>query len=494
MSAQHVHHMPAPYMTMPGPLPPPPQPPSTQTYAGPTSQAPEDTQPFASPKSQRKTKGHVASACVPCKKAHLRCDARRPCSRCLSNGKEDACIDVQHKKRGRPRLRDDREGRYAPSTYPHPQDAAIRRPLSLYSSGGPVSGYDDPLWRVNSYRILKSQQSEPIAPRYLERASASEANMYPPPLAIPSSAAEPVAFLNLDMEVVKASPTFMDAIGISNIRGRALFDLVTPSERTKVQGHQLVLQEERSRKDPMYLPPIFGKQEEERVFETLRFDAEELARIQMDRRDMLAFAAPGGQLRSFLVRFGSAKRDSTYFIALMLVLPPGDPYATTSPHAREVHYGYPTHQPYHHPQHSNTYSQHSQMTAPFDPNRPRFGEGSSVSRPSTGHPPPQLMPGLSPGLSPGFSPGIGSGMPSYAASPTRPDYAAGPSSSQIPRSELPPSHRPPPQHSSYQLPPIRSSPQQVPQQSKPPPKREDRSGRVDIGGLIDKPEQPRRPQ
>ncbi|RBQ69708.1 hypothetical protein VDGD_10262 [Verticillium dahliae] len=318
--------------------------------------------------------------------------------------------------------------------------------------------------------------------------------MYPPPLAIPSSAAEPVAFLNLDMEVVKASPTFMDAIGISDIRGRALFDLVTPSERTKVQGHQLVLQEERSRKDPMYLPPIFGKQEEERVFETLRFDAEELARIQMDRRDMLAFAAPGGQLRSFLVRFGSAKRDSTYFIALMLVLPPGDPYATTSPHAREVHYGYPTHQPYHHPQHSNTYSQHSQMTAPFDPNRPRFGEGSSVSRPSTGHPPPQLMPGLSPGLSPGFSPGIGSGMPSYAASPTRPDYAAGPSSSQIPRSELPPSHRPPPQHSSYQLPPIRSSPQQVPQQSKPPPKREDRSGRVDIGGLIDKPEQPRRPQ
>jgi hypothetical protein len=34
---------------------------------------PSDTQPFAtSPKSQRKVKGHVASACVPCKRAHLR--------------------------------------------------------------------------------------------------------------------------------------------------------------------------------------------------------------------------------------------------------------------------------------------------------------------------------------------------------------------------------------------------------------------------------------
>lgn len=28
--------------------------------------------PYTSPKSQRKTKGHVASACVPCKRAHLR--------------------------------------------------------------------------------------------------------------------------------------------------------------------------------------------------------------------------------------------------------------------------------------------------------------------------------------------------------------------------------------------------------------------------------------
>ena len=35
------------------------------------SSAPESSAP-TSPKSQRKTKGHVASACVPCKRAHLR--------------------------------------------------------------------------------------------------------------------------------------------------------------------------------------------------------------------------------------------------------------------------------------------------------------------------------------------------------------------------------------------------------------------------------------
>ena len=39
--------------------------------AGPSG-GPEAVQPYASPKTQRKTKGHVASACVPCKRAHLR--------------------------------------------------------------------------------------------------------------------------------------------------------------------------------------------------------------------------------------------------------------------------------------------------------------------------------------------------------------------------------------------------------------------------------------
>lgn len=49
---------------------------------------------------KRRKKAKVASACVPCKRAHAICDAQRPCSRCLESGKEDACVDMQHKKRG----------------------------------------------------------------------------------------------------------------------------------------------------------------------------------------------------------------------------------------------------------------------------------------------------------------------------------------------------------------------------------------------------------
>jgi hypothetical protein len=57
-----------------GPAPSPFQP---QYVAGPSS-----------PKTTRKPKVHVPSACVNCKKKHLRCDNSRPCHRCVQSRKE----------------------------------------------------------------------------------------------------------------------------------------------------------------------------------------------------------------------------------------------------------------------------------------------------------------------------------------------------------------------------------------------------------------------
>ncbi|ORY94571.1 hypothetical protein BCR43DRAFT_494236 [Syncephalastrum racemosum] len=57
---------------------------------------------------KRSNKSHVPTACINCKKAHLACDLSRPCKRCVSLGKIDTCYDIQHKKRGRPKLRDKR--------------------------------------------------------------------------------------------------------------------------------------------------------------------------------------------------------------------------------------------------------------------------------------------------------------------------------------------------------------------------------------------------
>ena len=42
----------------------------------------------SSTRTGRKSKAHVASACVNCKRAHLSCDIQRPCARCVASGKQ----------------------------------------------------------------------------------------------------------------------------------------------------------------------------------------------------------------------------------------------------------------------------------------------------------------------------------------------------------------------------------------------------------------------
>jgi hypothetical protein len=78
---QQLSYLPAPGST----LGPGPQPPSgygvAATATATTSRTPAEQQgaPLQpSPKLQRKTKGHVASACVPCKRAHLRQVSPKP--------------------------------------------------------------------------------------------------------------------------------------------------------------------------------------------------------------------------------------------------------------------------------------------------------------------------------------------------------------------------------------------------------------------------------
>ncbi|KAJ5674401.1 uncharacterized protein N7477_004335 [Penicillium maclennaniae] len=89
------------YVGSPRPLPgAPPYPSSTleSPGAGPATRS-------LVQKSTRRTKAHVASACVNCKKKHLGCDPARPCRRCVLAGKASSCVDVTHKKRGRPPLK-----------------------------------------------------------------------------------------------------------------------------------------------------------------------------------------------------------------------------------------------------------------------------------------------------------------------------------------------------------------------------------------------------
>lgn len=345
--------------------------------------------------------------------------------------------------------------------------------------------FDDSLRRTQSHRILKSQPAEAVPPRFPERASAADANVFPAPPTMATRAPEPAAFLTMDFEVAKASSTFCDAVGRPSVLGQKLADLLAPSDRDKAAACQRAMQEEQWRSHPSYLPRIVGKEDEARVMRSLGFSADELARYPLDRHEHLLFVGQDGQSRALTGRMGLAKQDSVWFV--VVALSPSSmrvfEQPTPSPNPREITYSYQPVQP--------SFSQPRPILSTFDARPGRLSDPVFAHRPGASAPGVHTPPMVS---------GLGSGLvSSYTSSPNRADHLLGGQSSyQIPRSELavPPSP-------GYQLPPIRSplsqsqsqtTTQQV--QRDPLPReagRDDRS-RVDISGLIDQPETRSRPR
>ncbi|CCU75340.1 unnamed protein product [Blumeria hordei] len=412
---------------------------------------------FTSPKQQRKTKGHVASACVP---------SQRPCSRCVSNGKEDACVDVQHKKRGRPRLRDERVPRYDGITHGYSNDL-MRRPQSFYSQNEPaVSIFGANLQqRPGEYRILKSHGASinNNMPKYSDHSSASDTGIYISPQAPnsrPLAHPEPAyAFLSLDMVIIKSTPSFGETIGTHSIVNRPFQDIVTPNEREKVIRLQRTFEEERREREPNYLPPIYlSKFEEDRVIQAIGFGIEDLGHVRIDRQEMLTFQAPDGQQRTFQVRMGLAKKTSTYFIVVLLHIPTSQVYNSPSmsytreSHSRDSQYGYQSS--------LQGFSQNSGSSS--YPTSPAYSDGR-LELPSYRTPCP-IGPSIaynSTGITPFYQPH------------TRIDYNQPQASYQVPRSELIQASQSRP--NDLQLPPIRD----------PIPHRDSVKGRLDIGGLLE---------
>lgn len=173
-----------------------------------------------SPKAVRKTKAHVASACVNCKRKHLRCDSARPCRRCVQSGKEvspicvsalprltksqDTCKDTEHKKRGRPPLRPDESS----SRRSYDQGSGVHPGLAADSSRRP-SATDPSLYgSTASYsRTFRPLQAQPTfdATRSQFRPSQSY-QMYATPSIQPSSATAMGSFVPSSRQYGSAQP------------------------------------------------------------------------------------------------------------------------------------------------------------------------------------------------------------------------------------------------------------------------------------------------
>ncbi|KAL7922310.1 hypothetical protein ACQKWADRAFT_85958 [Trichoderma austrokoningii] len=457
-----------------------------------------EPQPYTSPKSQRKAKGHVASACVPCKKAHLRCDAQRPCSRCLGSGKEDACVDVQHKKRGRPRLRDERDGRFDPSRYSNPQEPTLRRPLSIYPSTMPgISPYEDSLRRNQPYRPLDPPSAE-NGPRgaYQERPPAPDPGLYTATYeGAPSNNMEPLAYLSMDFDIVKASPMFMEVVYASNPLGNKLSDIVTPHQAAFLTNLQNQLFEEQRTFEPNYLPPILGRLDI--AIKDYGFMTEDVSRFRLNHLEYFGFVGYDGYTRTFPLRFGLAKEGSFYFIVFLLSL--RDLHPQLPPPASSQHSPYPQHP---HAQHSqqSQHVQHSQQAqqAQRSQRMQRARESSlSYHRPSVSHQATysdqptsssaesyrhrhsegSIRSPYNPAASHATS---SSGTQSY----TPPQYST--STYQTSQSEYVASSQTQSQPA-YQLPPIRAETDHRPSSREIAWPNAERPRRVDIGGLLEQP-------
>jgi hypothetical protein len=359
----------------------------------------------------------------------------------------------------------------------------MRRPTTIYSPSESAMHQSETLHRASSYRVIKSQAGAQMVPRYLDRASTADANIFsgsqlPQTPHIIGSPEQPCAYLTMEMQVSRASRTFCEATGNTSVTGRKLLEIVSLNDRDKVYRLQRLLEEEQQEREPNYLPPIYGKTEEERVIQSIGFGLEDLAQFHTDRRELLTFQGPDGQQRPCHVRLGLAKRESTYFVVLVIPLPStpamtlGLYQLSSPPYSRESGYGFHTPQQ---PLAPSPMSPYGQYPAQF--NEPRHEPQMTYRQPQP------LRSNIGP------SAAVTSSIPSYAQPFVRPEYGPTQYTHQTPRSELP--HGANQRQNELRLPPIQNTPGGA---SVGGQRVEDRGGRVDIGGLLESPDSQRRRQ
>ncbi|KAK4952822.1 hypothetical protein LTR66_013742 [Elasticomyces elasticus] len=345
----------------------------------------------------RRAKAHVASACVNCKRAHLSCDVQRPCIRCVNSGKQDTCHDVQHKKRGRPRLREEGEFRIQEVNPGHTQfgtassaaSTAIRHHRSdsfrvLRSHQGvstPVFGSSQPAGLRPTPRLGPSPIPQQAVPRYNENRFLPESET-------------PVAYLDLDLVVLRCNAAFHNLVPYGQgILGRAVTDLATPNDGDNFQALRNRLREEREAREPAYLPPIVRSSAQDPLAGVEDHDIDRLTHGSVDRSHVWIFMSPQGQQRSLPVRIRLA-RTSIFFVTLVVPsLGQGSVMAQPAQPRLQTYTGmnYPAPSmsspailaPYSHP----SSAQHSSHSAPPSPYYTMTGMNAPLPPTTMGHPP-----------------------------------------------------------------------------------------------------------
>jgi hypothetical protein len=372
---------------------------------------------------------------------------------------------VPHKKRGRPRLREDREAvreeeRSSSALAPGPaaQSWPLTRAHRRTNSGlRMLRAQQDSEGRpLQSYSAFGSPDSTPAA------MSSRPVTSYPFGIG-PITSNNPIAFLNMDLTVLKMNDIFKDMISAAvDGRGRSIADFLAPGHSESLQRLRTELRDERDHREPAYMPPINPRGEQEALDLVAFLDVEALTQGYTERAFEWTFKLSSSQSQVMRVAIRLAK-TSIFFVALVLQ-PAVQPTRTQSPALFSAGYG---------PLPSSRLSGTSPITNTVTPSREHPYFTGRLS-PSTSSNPPSPYNFQSPQAT---LPPTSVQTSPYGTSPTsRPEsgyfYPPPPAPSQLPTSLQNPTSRPPsatsdpmprgrtslpPTLGSLQLPPLRGS-------------------------------------
>lgn len=238
---------------------------------------------------------------------------------------------MQHKKRGRPRLRDDRE--FSRTDQPSQILGAV--PASIAET------YRHPFSALHSQRTSDAPRfpgtpgeehdpnsnSEPVpstnGSQHGNLGGVAASPYVPGPN--PAYHTLPVAFLNLDLVIEKSNRAFQDLVSfLGDVRGKHLGDILEARQNDSLQRLRNELRDERDEREPTYMAPItpVGQDPMRPVMESLADrDVDQVSRGFTDRPMYLSFRTPNGQYQSLQVQIRLAK-TSLYFVTLVVRSPP----------------------------------------------------------------------------------------------------------------------------------------------------------------------------
>jgi len=239
-------------------------------------------------------------------------------------GLQATCVDVEHKKRGRPRLRDEGASRtdqpsmavapgVAPAVAPvgrgHRRTDSYQRQLRSRTRGENqgLLQLQEPLAAQSSHAPAVQRPVEVSEGYFTSRPDLS------------SGPGDMIAFLNLDLQILKCNEPFRQFFsGSGDPRGRLLAEFVDRRQENQVQRLQNELREERSRREPTYLPSIFPDQHEQQAVQALNdTDIDRITQGYDERRESWTYVLSDGRAEQLSSRVSLA-RTTIYFAVIIL--------------------------------------------------------------------------------------------------------------------------------------------------------------------------------